>query len=379
LSSQTENQPDAASARPTLLSGDTLARADSILLGIEKSKALRAELDKAAAPKSAFAGLPWILGVSGVLAAGALWWVMGSGSKSDSFDASTVEPKPAVTAAVASRPLGVVQTAAMPSLSANPSATLTPNPASPAAAAASAVIAGNSASPAAAAMMQAATTAPLALATAAAAGVPSAIVAATQTPKPAVVRPPIEAEAKGVAVPVKTTAVKPKSKSKPRPKATVKSATKLASTSPSSKSPGAAAAGPAAAVASSATTASKQRDPDTELVTAILDGADNGARNNAAAAGASAADSGVRSPKTIAGLVSNCTANPDKAAGLTCRQQICDGYWGKAQACPKELAPGAAVAKKAVKGKVKNTKGNVKQPVVKKAVVKKPVPNTRKG
>jgi hypothetical protein len=348
LESQTENQPGIspepapaqAPARPSLLGGDTLTRADSILLGIEKSKALRAELDKAAAPKSALAGLPWILGASGVLAAGALWWVMGSAPKS-------VGPEPVVTAAVASRP------AATPAASASTALLAIAAPA------ASAVMAANTLSPVATAVTQAASTAPLAVATAAAAGVPSAIVAAAQTPKPAVKA--VALLAKKVATPPK---LKPRAKTSAKISAntSAKPATKLASKASTAKP----ALATAATVASTAS-AAKQRDPDADLLTAMLGGADNDARIAAAtAAAAPGADASLRRPDTIAGLVGGCTAMADKAAGRACRQRICDGYWGKAQACAKELAPGAVAGKKVVKKKVNSVRGKAKKPVVKK-------------
>lgn len=73
-------------------------------------------------------------------------------------------------------------------------------------------------------------------------------------------------------------------------------------------------------------------DPDAELVAAIM------ARLEARGAAAMP----TRVPErgsTIAALVSDCQALPDPANALACRRRICDGYWGKAQACPKSLAP----------------------------------------
>lgn len=46
---------------------------------------------------------------------------------------------------------------------------------------------------------------------------------------------------------------------------------------------------------------------------------------------------------TIASLIRECNALKPREASA-CRQQICDGYWGKAQACIK-----AAVERKTAK------------------------------
>lgn len=44
---------------------------------------------------------------------------------------------------------------------------------------------------------------------------------------------------------------------------------------------------------------------------------------------------------TIAQVVQRCEARDgkDTAAARDCRRRICDGYWGKAEACPARLAP----------------------------------------
>jgi hypothetical protein len=49
-------------------------------------------------------------------------------------------------------------------------------------------------------------------------------------------------------------------------------------------------------------------------------------------------DAGKHSPQTIAELVKTCQSK-DSIEGLLCRRRICEGSWGKAQACPMELAP----------------------------------------
>jgi hypothetical protein len=45
---------------------------------------------------------------------------------------------------------------------------------------------------------------------------------------------------------------------------------------------------------------------------------------------------------TIAQLVHRCdasTGRQDLAESVACKHRICEGYWGKAEACPKSLAP----------------------------------------
>jgi hypothetical protein len=56
-----------------------------------------------------------------------------------------------------------------------------------------------------------------------------------------------------------------------------------------------------------------------------------------APAGAAVADAKPRVDLSIATLVRDCTARADKQEALACRRRICEGYWGKAQACPREL------------------------------------------
>jgi hypothetical protein len=75
-------------------------------------------------------------------------------------------------------------------------------------------------------------------------------------------------------------------------------------------------------------------DPDAELVAAIM-ARSSGDRVSAA--------NGERS-STIAALVRDCNALPDSGSALACRRRICEGYWGKAQACPRSMAPQAAAA-----------------------------------
>jgi len=78
------------------------------------------------------------------------------------------------------------------------------------------------------------------------------------------------------------------------------------------------------------------RDPDAELVAAIM------ARlESPQAPTGGRATTGATSDRssTIASLVRDCNAMADSASALACRHRICEGYWGKAQACPRSMAP----------------------------------------
>ncbi|MFO1339933.1 MAG: hypothetical protein U1F53_17190 [Burkholderiaceae bacterium] len=88
-------------------------------------------------------------------------------------------------------------------------------------------------------------------------------------------------------------------------------------------------------------------DPDAELVAAIM------ARMEGSRVASERGSSPVSSERTssdrsstIAALVRDCDALSDTGAALACRRRICDGYWGKAQACPRSMAPPAAAAVK---------------------------------
>lgn len=75
-------------------------------------------------------------------------------------------------------------------------------------------------------------------------------------------------------------------------------------------------------------------DPDAELVAAIM----------ARSSGDRVSAAGSERSSTIAALVRDCNALPDSGSALACRRRICEGYWGKAQACPRSMAPQAAAA-----------------------------------
>lgn len=73
-------------------------------------------------------------------------------------------------------------------------------------------------------------------------------------------------------------------------------------------------------------------DPDVELLGAIM--RHMGKDSDVAPATAVP----TRSVQTIADLVKSCKAK-DSAEALNCQRRICEGSWGKAQACPANLAP----------------------------------------
>lgn len=75
--------------------------------------------------------------------------------------------------------------------------------------------------------------------------------------------------------------------------------------------------------------ASAAADPDVELLDAIMKHMGDGRRTSAGSASSS---------QSIATLVKSCKAQ-DKIEALVCQRQICEGSWGKAQACPPNLAP----------------------------------------
>jgi hypothetical protein len=84
---------------------------------------------------------------------------------------------------------------------------------------------------------------------------------------------------------------------------------------------------------SRSTAAAASADADVSLLAAVIGHAEP------SAAGAPGRQ---RDEATIAGLVQRCDAEADGIGALQCRRRICDGYWGKAQACPRRLAPASA-------------------------------------
>lgn len=79
-------------------------------------------------------------------------------------------------------------------------------------------------------------------------------------------------------------------------------------------------------------TISASKDADILLLSALL------AHVSRDAQGASTA---TQAQQTIAQIVQRCETRGGKgnAESIECRRRICDGYWGKAQACPANLAP----------------------------------------
>ena len=94
----------------------------------------------------------------------------------------------------------------------------------------------------------------------------------------------------------------------------------------------AASAAPAVALSAEPGAAGASKDADIVLLSALL------AHVSRDAQGAPK-DSQVQ--LTIAQIVQRCEARggKDTPESRECRRRICDGYWGKAQACPARLAP----------------------------------------
>lgn len=101
----------------------------------------------------------------------------------------------------------------------------------------------------------------------------------------------------------------------------------------------------AATPARAASGAASAHDPDVEIVSALMAG--NSTRRAAAETGRS--KQGGSTPENIAGLVNACKSQRGSES-LACQAHICQGYWGKAQACPKrarKAAERAALARQA--------------------------------
>lgn len=114
-------------------------------------------------------------------------------------------------------------------------------------------------------------------------------------------------------------AVRPLAKTAAKPAATVAAATRPKPVS---------GATPAKTTVAARSSTGKA-DPDVELLSAIMKHLDDGVGKAAAPA---------RSAQTIAELVKSCQ-NRDAIEALLCQRRICEGSWGKAQACPMHLAP----------------------------------------
>lgn len=94
----------------------------------------------------------------------------------------------------------------------------------------------------------------------------------------------------------------------------------------------AASATPAVARSAEPGAAAATKDADIVLLSALLAHVSRDAQG---------APKGSQAQLTIAQIVQRCEARGGKDTPETreCRRRICDGYWGKAQACPARLAP----------------------------------------
>jgi hypothetical protein len=109
----------------------------------------------------------------------------------------------------------------------------------------------------------------------------------------------------------------------------------------SHREPAAATRGPRTG-GTAAAAGAREADPDAELVAAIMARLEVRRSGDGELARPAVAPAAGERGVSIAALVRDCNALPDSASALACRRRICEGYWGKAQACPKTLAPGAA-------------------------------------
>ena len=99
----------------------------------------------------------------------------------------------------------------------------------------------------------------------------------------------------------------------------------------SGSAPGSAAAGSAGGAGATVASGGAGKDPDIVLLSALL------AHVSRDAQGAPRAS---QTDLTIAQVVQRCEARggTDSPEARDCRRRICEGYWGKAQACPARLA-----------------------------------------
>ena len=114
------------------------------------------------------------------------------------------------------------------------------------------------------------------------------------------------------------------------------------STSPSPPTPRPASKEPALAAAGARSSGGNGRDSDVDLIAAMVDHLQGTNKPSLPTASASTRAGKGERPVTIAKLVRDCK-RLGGAEAVQCRRQICDGYWGKAQACPARLAPATAL------------------------------------
>ena len=331
-SDTSEETPRAAPAshKPSLL-GETLSPATTAKPG-EKNTRMLNELEslgghRKSSPSRTLA--MWIGGAALVLAAGAAWW-------SQQRTAQVTTPKPSVGQQAAT-PLAAAPAASAIKIGESPKAIGRTELAAsaPTEAAPSVARIETAAAPSTAPAVAAAST--LALA---AAAVPALSTTTNGSQKaPSSAAPPVS---KPKAAKTAKSAVSAKSAKATRlAKQQKKTKQQLAKAKKSQPS-----AAPATRVAQaapnvkagSATSASK--DADILLLSALLAHVSRDAQAGSTAA-PTAAPTAAQAQQTIAQIVQRCEARGGKDTLETteCRRRICDGYWGKAQACPANLAP----------------------------------------
>lgn len=280
-----QDGPPAAPRRPSLTDG---APAGGVP---HKQLSVLAALDgKPPAPvgRGSRGALPWLLGLGGLVIAAIAVMVATRGPGGEA-------PRPAPVEVVAAP-------AAAPAVA----------PAPPAAAA----------MPAPPAASAAAVAAVEDLPAVAAVGAAAAATAAVASAEPAA-RPAQDKRAKPKPAPEKRTQV---AQAKPKPKPAAKPGTAPTTTTASAraaKGATVAAAGTAAAAAATASTG----DADVDLIAALVQH-----MNRQEAQGT------ARGEVTIAELVGRCKSLAGDDA-LRCQRRICENYWGRAEACPRSLAP----------------------------------------
>lgn len=158
----------------------------------------------------------------------------------------------------------------------------------------------------------------------------SALASTDATPAPVPSVTPVSAAAASAPVTRTTRTTKVSEAGKPqakKPAATTPPPAKVVATQ-KPVSPGT----PPRTLAAAPAVAGKQ-DPDVELLNAIMKHLNDG--------GGKAVP--TRSPQTIADLVRSCQSR-DAIETLLCQRRICEGSWGKAQACPVDRAPKSAAS-----------------------------------
>jgi hypothetical protein len=313
-----------ASHKPSLL-GETLAPATTPKPG-EKSTRMLNELESLGGHRKSGSSRTlamWIGGAALVLAAGAAWW-------SQQRTAQVTTPKPSVGQQTATTNAAAPATSAIKTGEAPNATGRTARAASaPTEAAPSVARIETTAAPSTAPAVAAGST--LAVAAAAVPALSTTTTNGSQKPPasaaPPVAKPKAAKTAKSAKSAKATRLAKQQKKTKQQLAKAKKNqpsaapTTRVAQAAPNVK-------------AGSATGASK--DADILLLSALLAHVSRDAQ-----AGPTAAPTAAQAQQTIAQIVQRCEARGGKDTLETteCRRRICDGYWGKAQACPASLAP----------------------------------------